>query len=903
MAKKRIFGLALSLFITMGIVFFGHTSKNNNSIEAAYADTLVDVDSVSWDNVDYSNGIGQDWVPNKSGNIPQEGYCLLPLYKTNISASYHYDENLLTSNLAGCNVGDYILINGIPSKNVAGAIIYCYPVNGFFIYVPYSSITFSDSYDFLTIEVREGMSIDGAYRTVGTKFEFRGFLGETCKWEINPAPISKTQGEYDSIVWNNTDYSFYATNDWWSGEREANGAPRDGYCVLLGFKQQGKPLTDPTNIIGPDNMTGRGVIGIGYNADYKIKINGVNIIDVPDSKCYIYQNHYIFIYVTDASLSNKDVYEIPTINIEEGLHFSGVVLPKCSFEFRGVLGQPSCWMQIRDKSTLTRFAFSGVAAGWNNVSADAGHNESIFQFGNVTDSLRINGIADSSNLVNRYSDCGKKITINGVSLYEFDDAAVTYTHGKCYFHINLPITCLFPSNGYKVVTLHIEADTEFYDALLGEVTLYLSDGEWVETKPATTSDDEYDHAFSFSSVFNKQEVTLTKENSGVLGDKESSLDTFGLYMNYKIESNDNVFSISLLGNIKVTFNGDEISVSNANVVVETAKISHFVFDDWYMLFIYTRKVNNKVNFYVAVDDIIYILINDIDISNPNSHFAINLVNGVVSFRDASFNVDIKKPILTYSGKSVYGVLVGSEVIDFKNKCLSIDAIDGDLSKMITISWPNEAITNNKMNKGTWTVVMSSSDRSNNTAKVKATVIVTDKLDVTVTFDNKNPTTYRVGDLIAPIVSPTKEGYRFLGWYYNDRLWDFEKDYISCDMNLTSRFQEVVEEHMVTFVVEGIDGLNSYSLFFVHGTRVNVEIFMKDGYTLKAYVNDEETDSFTVSSDMIVRLVYTSLNPPVTPTSSGCGGNIATTTMILSILSGAAFILLVILKKKGGYKHE
>ena len=69
------------------------------------------------------------------------------------------------------------------------------------------------------------------------------------------------------------------------------------------------------------------------------------------------------------------------------------------------------------------------------------------------------------------------------------------------------------------------------------------------------------------------------------------------------------------------------------------------------------------------------------------------------------------------------------------------------------------------------------------------------------------------------------------------------------------------------------------------------------------MNDEETDSFTVSSDMIVRLVYTSLNPPVTPTSSGCGGNIATTTMILSILSGAAFILLVILKKKGGYKHE
>ena len=85
MAKKRIFGLALSLFITMGIVFFGHTSKNSNPIEATYADTLVDVSSISWNNVDYSSGMGQDWVPNKSGNIPQEGYCLLPLYKSNIT--------------------------------------------------------------------------------------------------------------------------------------------------------------------------------------------------------------------------------------------------------------------------------------------------------------------------------------------------------------------------------------------------------------------------------------------------------------------------------------------------------------------------------------------------------------------------------------------------------------------------------------------------------------------------------------------------------------------------------------------------------------------------------------------------------------------------------------------------
>ncbi len=909
MAKKRFFGLVLSLFATLGMMAFRHTSKNNDSVISTHAESLVDVEKVDWDNQDWSDGIGKDWVKNKNKSlVPLDGYCLLPKYKSNISNSRYVDQNLITSNIPGCNVGDKILVNGVPSKNVDGVTIYCYPENGFFIYVPYSSIVFSDNYDFLTIDVLEGMSIDGNYHTVATTFEFRGVLGETGtiddkKWKINPTPIVKVQGEYDSIVWNNTDYSFLTTDDWWSGEREANGAPSNGYCVLLGFKEPGKSLTDQDNIIGPDNMIGRGVIGIGYNADYKIKINGVNIIDVEDSKCYIYQGHYVFIYVTDASLSNRDIYEIPTISISEGLRFSEVVLPKCEFEFRGILGEPNCWMHIRDKSSLTRYAFNSIAGGWNNKSADTSHNESVFQFGNVTDSLRVGGVADSSNLVNRYSDPGKKITINGMPLWQFDDAAVTYTHGRCYFHISLPISCLFPSNGYKVVTLHIENDTEFYDSLLGEVTLYLQDGEWVETKPASTSDDEYDNAFGFSEVFNTQSVTLTKENSSISGNKEGTLDTFGLYMNFRIEKEESVFSISLLSDIKVTFNGNHLSVSQNNSLIESEDVENFVFDDWYTLFIYTRTVNGKAVFTIALDDIIYVSINDLSINYENS-FIINLSNGVVSFRNALFNVDIKKPILSYSGKAIYGVLVNSEAIDFKNKCSSIDAVDGDLTKLITVFWPEGAVTDGRMNKGIWTVTMKSIDRSGNTAVKEAIVIATDKLDVTVTFDNKNPVTYRVGDLITPDVDPIKEGYRFLGWYFNDRLWDFEKDYITCDMNLESRFQEVVSEHMVTFVVQGLDNVSSYSLFFVHGAKVNVELFNKDGYSLKAYVGDEEVQSFIVSSDMIVRLVYTSLNPAPAPfNKGGCAGDITTSAAILSILSGATFVLLVFLKKKGGRKHE
>ena len=59
---------------------------------------------------------------------------------------------------------------------------------------------------------------------------------------------------------------------------------------------------------------------------------------------------------------------------------------------------------------------------------------------------------------------------------------------------------------------------------------------------------------------------------------------------------------------------------------------------------------------------------------------------------------------------------------------------------------------------------------------------------------------------------------------------------------------------------------------------------------------------TVKADMEVKLVYTSNNPAPTPSSSGCGGSIVATSIILSTLSLAGLVLIAI-KKIGGKKHE
>ena len=914
MAKKRIIGLILSSVLTLGIALFSHTQKSNDFIAQAEDELVGTPTSIAWNNVDYSHEL--EWTPYINDNgVPQQGYCLLPLYPSTLSSSTYTSESLTTANIPGCNVGDYILINGVASKNVTGAVIYGYPDNGFYLYVPHSSVNFSDEYEYVTVEVLEGMSIDGTARTVATRFEYRGLLGSYGNWQINPEPVEMVQGEFSKIDWNNIDYS-YTIHQEWAGELTPSGAPRDGYCLLAFFNEVGKTYSE--SVIGDSITTGRGVIGIGLNVDYKVKVNGVNIVDVEDAICYIYPVFGLFFYIPDSSITYSETYEYPVISIEQGLHFNNVLLPAINFEFRGELGTPSCWTYSKDPSEYNHFDFMGVANGWNNTPADAAHNHSVLQFGEYgVDYLKANHESDATNLVNRYSDCGKKISINGISLADIEEVTVSYIHGFCYVYIALPISVLNPSNGYKVVTLHISEGTVFYDTLLPEVNLYLFNGRWIYERPETPSDSDFESAYSFQDIFGVNQVTLDSSNKQITSSKESSLANFGLLVDYKL-SRDSAFVLYALGGsnltgIRLVFRDNVISLYDAtqgNVLLGTAELELFTYDEWFSLLLYTRVVDNKPSIYVAVDDITYIHVDSVNLADKNNignSFSINLGDGTASFKNAVIGGDNKKPVLSYSGKSVYGVLTGSDVIDFSNKCSAYDIHDGDVTNLIQYNWPEGAVSNNQINKGIWEVMIVASDRSGNSTGLSVTVVCNDKLDVIVTFDGKNPVNYRIGDHIASVPDPVKEGdgatrYRFVGWYHNDRLWDFENDYVIADMNLVSRFQETAEEYCVTFIVEGLPGVSTYTLFFEYGTRLNMEVFVKDGYSMKAYVGEEEVESITVNENMNVRLVYTSLNP-VTPTKKGCGGEVMSMTIVIPLILGAIAILLVVLKKKGGKEHE
>lgn len=908
MAKRKAIRFILSSFLALGFALFSGVKNNDYSVSKADDVDLVGTPDILWNNVVEDNSFV--WSPTVDANkIPQQGYALLAKYPTRIAENTHYDANLVNSNITGCNVSDHILINGVQSRNVPGVTIYCYPEDGLFIYVPKNSFNLSDDYQYLTIQIVEGLSIDGSAFIGANVFEFKGSLGTTGNWQI--------KGEFTLISWNNVDYSY--KNGDWCGDLMSNQSPEHGYCLLVFFNEVGK--ASEKSKIGTVNTTGRGVIGHGLDVDHMVKANGVNIADVVGSICYIYPQYGLFFYIPDVSLTYNDTYIYPVLTIESGLHFNDVYLPSISFEFRGEIGQTQRWTYIKDASEYNHFPFTGVAVDWNNVAADATHNHSVLQFGENTpshiDYLRNNHISEDINQVDRYSDCGKKISVNGVPLCEIEETVVSYIHGYGYVYIVLPISVLQPSNGYKVVTLHIEANTIFYDSMLPEVNLYLFNGKWTINRPETPDDSDYDDAFSFSSTFGQEQMTLNSENNQLSASKTCSIDEFGLFMDYKLKDEESAFVLYAAGGrnqsgLRVVFRGNTISLYDAtqgNTLLGTTELELFNYDEWYSLFLYTRVISNHLSVRVAIDDITYIHAENVNLANRDNIgnlFSLNLGNGVASFKNATLGGDNKKPVLSYSGKSIYSVLSGSDVIDFTNKCSAFDVKDGDVTNLIEYKWPVGAITDNKINKGVWEVNIVSKDKSNNVSELTVTVVAADKLDVTVTFDGENPVNYRVGDHIACVTDPVKEGngttkYRFIGWYYNDRLWDFENDYVIADMNLVSKYQETVEEYCVTFTVEGLAGVNSYTLYFEYGTKLNMDVFMRDGYTLKAYVDDSEVESITVSENMTVKLVYESTKEE--STKKGCKGSVASSLSLISILSGVGFILLVSLKKKGGKKHE
>ena len=139
----------------------------------------------------------------------------------------------------------------------------------------------------------------------------------------------------------------------------------------------------------------------------------------------------------------------------------------------------------------------------------------------------------------------------------------------------------------------------------------------------------------------------------------------------------------------------------------------------------------------------------------------------------------------------------------------------------------------------------------------------------VTFDNEGTRTTAIIDngvkLTAP-AAPTKEGYRFGGWYYDNNggkaKWDFDTDTVTRALTLTAKW---VQTYTVTFETSGGSAVDPVTV--VAGSTVTKPADpMKSGYTFGGWYKDSTLQTpwdfanGTVTADTTLYAKWTA-NPP------------------------------------------
>ena len=154
------------------------------------------------------------------------------------------------------------------------------------------------------------------------------------------------------------------------------------------------------------------------------------------------------------------------------------------------------------------------------------------------------------------------------------------------------------------------------------------------------------------------------------------------------------------------------------------------------------------------------------------------------------------------------------------------------------------------------------------------------LQFTVTFDNDGAKTTKTVDkgstLTAP-TAPTKEGYLFDGWYYDNNgtqtKWDFDKDTVKSSMTLTAQWKKA---YTVTVENDGNGSASAAPASAAKGEEITLTATPNSGYHLKEWqtVSGGVTISnnrFTMPADNVtVKAIFEKKSGG--GTSSGGGGS-------------------------------
>ena len=127
----------------------------------------------------------------------------------------------------------------------------------------------------------------------------------------------------------------------------------------------------------------------------------------------------------------------------------------------------------------------------------------------------------------------------------------------------------------------------------------------------------------------------------------------------------------------------------------------------------------------------------------------------------------------------------------------------------------------------------------------------EKTTVTISFDTDGGSsiaslTLKINSKIPQIVSPTKDGYKFIGWYYENKEWDFRRG-VNNDMTLVAKWELI--QYTITFNING-HGEQPEQLICSHTLPQELPILSESRYVFFGWYLDEEFTNLAVGGTKI-----------------------------------------------------
>ena len=400
----------------------------------------VNYTGIQWNNVNYG--------PSDSINT---GYKLLLRFDANLSTSPD-TPNTTNQATSSYDVGNRILVNGVPIKNIGGCNI-CYPSaqNFLYIYISDTNLTYTEDYFRPTIYIPSGTLFMNAILPEVT-FVFNGVLKDTGAWSYIDSPKSYTDVTLSGIVWNNT-------NDDSSNFGEKNG-------LLLGFSNN-------LSLNNSNEKTGA-ILYRNFATTFLgdcLKLNGTSFSSILGAEIKYYQNNKLWIYA--PSMTDDFGHYRAEIELASPNYLLDVQIPSFSFVFDG-----SSWVDF-SPTTSYLAQYNSIHPSWNNVVVSAGYGGLLIQYDKTLGVER-----DYVNQATNDYEIGRNLKINNVPIKDIPNCQVTYGHGVGRLYVVYPLSVLYNGGEYSA-TLTIPQGTKFMSSRLSETTLFYQgeneSGTWADS--------------------------------------------------------------------------------------------------------------------------------------------------------------------------------------------------------------------------------------------------------------------------------------------------------------------------------------------------------------------------------------------------------------------------------------